>query len=108
MAKKMDVHDIEHEMLKKMVEGIEEKLDISNKTTRIQISSEFEVVNIRLNVIENKSDTALSEIAILKKDTEVIRFVKKYKTIVFLALLSVISATNINQIKLWIAKMIPW
>lgn len=110
MSKKINVntHDIEHEMLKKMVEGIEEKLDISNKVTRMQISSEFEVVNIRLNIIENKSDTALAKIGVLEKDTDFIRFFKKYKTIFFLALLSLIGATNIEQIKTWLTKMIPW
>jgi hypothetical protein len=108
MGNILDVNDIEHKVLKNAIENLEEKFDISNRATRTQISSEFEVVNIRLDNIDEKSETALSKIANLEKDTDFIRAFKKYKNVFFLAILGIISATNFEQIKLWFFKLNPF
>ena len=108
MGNNLDTNDIEHEMIKQMVESLEIKLDISNRATRTQISSEFEVVNIRLDNIDEKSTTALAKIAVLEKDIDFIRAFKKYKNVFFLALLGLVSATNFEQIKIWLTKLNPF
>jgi ribosomal protein L7/L12 len=101
MSNILDANDIEHKMLRNMVKSLEEKFDISNRATRTQISSEFEVVNIRLDNIDEKSETALSKIANLEKDTDFIRVIKRYKKATFLALVGLIAIANSKQIIIW-------
>jgi hypothetical protein len=84
------------------------QVQINHKALLIQSDAEFGLINFRINKIETQSDNALTKIKQLEKDTEFIKALKKYKYVVGLALLGLISATNFEKVQSWFRGFIPW
>ena len=95
--------ELEHEALEFKIEKIAYETKVSNKSLMIQMNSEFEVLNIRLNVV----DKLIVRVDKLENDTAFIRDSKRWKWVVGLAFLGLISTVNFEQIKKLFLKFLP-
>jgi hypothetical protein len=84
------------------------EMSINYRVLKAEIRAEFDVINIRLDGIYEFVGTAKEEIKILKEDTAFIRASKKWKWVVGLALIGLITTINFSTIKAWLSKILPW
>ncbi len=119
VMKDMTKNELEHELLSKEIGNLADKIDSDNKliTSQMnanqrvlitQFNAEFEVLNIRFNESDGKIDGALSKIQVLEKDTDFIRAIKRYKIFVGAAFASMIAVTGIDELRVWLSKLLPW
>lgn len=106
MAKMKDKSrdELEHEALNFRIEKISNDMNNNNKVLMIQMNTEFEILNIRLD----KLDKIIVRVEKLEQDTEFIRASKRWKWVVGLAIIGLITTVNFEQIKNWVAKIVPW
>jgi len=119
MANEKTKEDLEREILENKIDRVASNARLNSRMLVMQLNTEFEVVNLRLDVIVKSTEVTninLSEfvdktnnkIKKLEDDTEFIRSSKKWKWVVGLALIGLITTVNFSQIKDWITKLLPW
>jgi hypothetical protein len=96
--------ELEHAKLEFMIKEIANEVKMNHKFSTIQMDSEFQVLNIRFD----KFDKVIPRIEKLEEDTAFIRDGKKWKWVVGLALVGLITTVNFEQIKGWVTKLLPW
>ena len=122
----LNENELQHELLGLKIEKLAHEIESNNKVMSLEIKTnqrvlltkfdaEFEVFNFRLDkvseTIVNVSEIATTGIKRIKKledDTDFIRAIKQYRYYVGASLAAFIAVTNIEQIKAWVVKMLPW
>ena len=119
MAKKKTVQELEYDILENKIDKIASSTRLNNRMIIMQLNTEFEVVNIRLDGIKKSItdtdeklddfvDSSNKRIKKLEDDTEFIRASKKWKWVVGLALIGLITTINFSTVKAWLSKILPW
>lgn len=108
MAKKQESNDLEHEILDMKIKRIANDMDLNFRAFRAEIRAEFEVINLRFDGFDTFAKDATNEIKKLKDDTAFVRDAKKWKWVVGLALIGLITTVNFSKIQEWISKLLPW
>lgn len=108
MAKKQESNDLEHEILDMKIKRIANDMDLNLRAFRAEIRAEFEVINLRFDGFDSFAKKATVEIKQLKDDTAFVRDAKKWKWVVGLALVGLITTVNFSKIQEWISKILPW
>lgn len=96
-------NDLEHEILDFKIKKVTHDVDLTLRMMRAEMRAEFEVLNIRFDNFANFAKVAEVEISELKKDTAFIRDSKRWKWVVGLALIGLITTVNFADIKTWIS-----
>lgn len=112
--------DLEHEILELKIKKIAYENSINNKAVIVQLNSEFEVVNLRLNNINHSIDktniklddfitSTNEEIKLIKKEIEPLKIAKKIpKWGYLLAFIGLTVTLNFKQFMAWINKLLPF
>ena len=119
LRKMEETHKLEHLIITEKMEQISKEVErtsemllsqvkINHKALLIQSDAEFGLINYRINKIDEQSTDALNKISTLEKETDFIRAIKKYRYVVGLALLGLISITNFEKIHEWVSSLVPW
>jgi hypothetical protein len=115
-----DKKDLEHEILELKINKIAYENSLNNKAVIVQLNSEFEVVNLRLDNINKSVDqtnlklddfivATNEEIKGLKKEIEPLKLMKKIpKWGYILAFIGLTVTLNFKQLMAWINKLLPW
>lgn len=110
MAKMKDKSrdELEHSILENKIDRIANEVKINNRMLMVQLNTEFDVLNIRLDKVDSFIDKTEKRIEKLENDTEFIRASKRWKWVVGLALIGLITTVNFAEIRKFLAKLIPW
>jgi len=100
--------ELMHEALEYKIYRISNDMKTANRVLMLKIDTEFGMLNSRFNGFEDKLDSVVGRVKVLENDTEFIRASKKWKWVVGLALLGLISTVNYEVIKGLIKKILPW
>lgn len=115
-----DKRDLEHEILELKIKKIAYENSVNNKAIIVQLNSEFEVVNLRLDNINQSVDqtnlklddfiiTTDKELTAIKKEIEPVKIMKKIpKWGYLLAFIGLTVTLNFKQFMDWVNKLLPW
>jgi len=99
--------ELMHEALEYKMYRMSSEVKTANKVLMIKIDSEFGMLNERFNDVTDSIKSLIVRVGKLENDTEFIRASKRWKWVVGLAIIGLISTINFDQLKKIFLKFLP-